>query len=321
MVVDDKMIITMNIEIKDNNVGKRVDSLVSEILKEQSLTRSIVQKYIEKGCTVNDKECKRSYKLKEGDILSIDEKYWYTIKHNLDLSKEILPQKGNLDIRYEDENIIVLYKPKGLVVHPGVGNREGTLANYLRYYLDSKQIYDTLMDRCGIVHRLDKGVSGLMVVAKNKENQEYLKTQFQDNLVIKIYKAQLDESKNIEQNLNINKYLKELSIELQPWKEWEKVKGYIGRSSVNRYKMEFRRYEFVGSKHALSYVKFFGNDALIKIETGRMHQIRSTLEYLGYHIKGDSVYGKNIENSNNIMLESVLLSFEDINKKRLTFTV
>ena len=311
----------MNIEIKDNNIGKRVDSLLSEILKEKSLTRNIVQKYIEKGCTVNGKECKRSYKLKEGDILEIDEQYWDSIKQNLDLSKEILPQKAKLDIRYEDENLIVLYKPKGLVVHPGVGNREGTLANHLRYYLESKKIYDTLMDRCGIVHRLDKGVSGLMVVAKNKDNQEYLKTQFKENSVIKIYRAELEESKNIEQNLDINKYLSELNIELQPWKKWEKVEGYIGRSSKNRYKMEFRRYEFEGSKHALSYVKFFGNDALIKIETGRMYQIRSTFEYLGYHIKGDSLYGKNTENSNNIMLESVLLSFKDINNKRLTFTI
>ncbi len=311
----------MNIEIKENNVGKRVDSLLSEILKEKSLTRNIVQRYLEKGCTVNSKECKRSYKLKEGDILGIDEEYWDSVKNNLDLSKEILPQKGNLDIRYEDDNLMVLYKPKGLVVHPGVGNTDGTLANYLRYHLESKNIYDTLMDRCGIVHRLDKGVSGLMVVAKNKENQEYLKTQFKNNLVIKIYRAELEESKNIEQNLDIKKYLKELNIELQPWKKWEKVEGYIGRSSKNRYKMEFRKYEFGGSKHALSYVKFFGNDALIKIETGRMHQIRSTLEYLGYYIKGDSLYGKNTKNSNNIMLESVLLSFEDINKKRLTFTV
>ena len=311
----------MNVEISNKNIGKRVDILVSEILKDKSLTRNIVQRYIEKGCTVNEKKCKRSYKLKEGDVLSIDERYWDLVKNDLDLSEKIFPQKGNLDIRFEDENLIVLYKPKGLVVHPGVGNREGTLANYLRYYLESKEIYDTLLDRCGVVHRLDKGVSGLMVVAKNKDTQEHLKKQFKENLVIKIYRAELERGKNIEQNLDINKYLKELSIELQPWKEWEKVEGYIGRSSVNRYKMEFRRYEFGGSKHALSYLKFFGKNVLIKIETGRMHQIRSTLEYLGFQIKGDSVYGKNTENSNSIMLESVLLSFEDINKRRLTFTV
>jgi len=311
----------MEIHIEKSNINKRVDTLLSEILKEKSLTRNIVQRYLEKGCTVNSKECKRSYKLKEGDILGIDEEYWDNVKKDLDLSDEILPQKGQLDIRYEDENLIVLYKPKGLVVHPGVGNREGTLANFLREYLESKGEYDTLMDRCGIVHRLDKGVSGLIVVAKNKGSQEYLKSQFKDNSVIKIYRAELEESKNVEQDLDIEKYLKELNIELQPWKSWEKMEGYIGRSSVNRYKMEFKKYEFGGSKYALSYIKFFGKEVLIKIDTGRMHQIRSTLEYLGFHIKGDSLYGKSSDGNEMIMLESVLLSFLNIDGKRLIFTV
>jgi len=311
----------MEIHIEKSNINKRVDTLLSEILKEKSLTRNIVQRYLEKGCTVNGKRCKRSYKFKEGDILNIDEEYWDNVKKDLDLSDEILPQKGQLDIRYEDENLIVLYKPKGLVVHPGVGNREGTLANFLREYLESKGEYDTLMDRCGIVHRLDKGVSGLIVVAKNKGSQEYLKSQFKDNSVIKIYRAELEESKNVEQDLDIEKYLKELNIELQPWKSWEKMEGYIGRSSVNRYKMEFKKYEFGGSKYALSYIKFFGKEVLIKIDTGRMHQIRSTLEYLGFHIKGDSLYGKSSDGNEMIMLESVLLSFLNIDGKRLIFTV
>ena len=311
----------MEIHIEKSNINKRVDTLLSEILKEKSLTRNIVQRYLEKGCTVNGRRCKRSYKFKEGDILNIDEEYWDNVKKDLDLSDEILPQKGQLDIRYEDENLIVLYKPKGLVVHPGVGNREGTLANFLREYLESKGEYDTLMDRCGIVHRLDKGVSGLIVVAKNKGSQEYLKSQFKDNSVIKIYRAELEESKNVEQDLDIEKYLKELNIELQPWKSWEKMEGYIGRSSVNRYKMEFKKYEFGGSKYALSYIKFFGKEVLIKIDTGRMHQIRSTLEYLGFHIKGDSLYGKSSDGNEMIMLESVLLSFLNIDGKRLIFTV
>ena len=311
----------MNINIQEKNIGVRVDILISEILREKSLTRNIIQRYIEKGCTVNGKRCKRSYKLKEGDILEIDEKYWDTVKRDLDLSNEILPQKGNLDIRYEDDNLIVLYKSKGLVVHPGVGNRDNTLANFLREYLESKGEYDTLLDRCGIVHRLDKGVSGLMVVAKNKGSQDFLKGQFKDGSVIKIYRAELEESKDIEHNLDIKKYLKELNIELQPWKSWEKMEGYIGRSSVNRYKMEFKKYEFSGSKYALSYIKFFGKEVLIKIDTGRMHQIRSTLEYLGYHIKGDCLYGNGKEGNDMIMLESVLLSFLNIDGKRLIFTV
>jgi len=97
------------------------------------------------------------------------------------------------------------------------------------------------------------------------------------------------------------------------------VEGYIGRDRVNRYKMEFRTYEFMGSKYALSYVLFSGNQALIKIDTGRMHQIRATLKYLGYHIKGDKLYGNGVGDS--IMLESVLLSFTKQDGERLTLSI
>lgn len=312
----------MKTQILTEEKGIRVDIKVLNILKAEcslELTRNIVQEYMRDGCKVNEKSCKKSYRLKEGDILYVDEDYWEGIYRELDLSKEIKPQKGALDIRYEDNDLIVLYKPKGLVVHPGVGNKENTLANYLRGYLESKNSYDSLMDRCGVVHRLDKGVSGLMVVSKNKHTQEYLKTLFQNKEVIKIYHAHLEESKELEQKIDLKKQLKEMNINLQPWKNWEKVEGYVGRSSNNRYRMEFKTYEFGGSKYALSYILFSGNEALIKIETGRMHQIRCTLKYLGYHIKGDSLYGKG--DGNEILLQSILLSFKKENGERLTLTV
>jgi len=311
----------MDILIKGRYIDLRVDSLLSEVLKEKALTRSIIQKHIKNGCKVNGKECKKSYRLKEGDTLYIDEAYWDSVKQDLDLSKDILSQKGDLDIRYEDDDLIVLYKPKDLVVHPGVGNNDNTLANHVRYYLESKGEYDSLLDRAGIVHRIDKGVSGLMVVAKRKSVQEYLKGEFSKKRVIKIYHAYLEESNKLEQEIDLKEYLKKMNINLLPWKSWEKVEGYIGRSGVNRYKMEFKKYEFGGSKYALSYIKSFGKDVLIKIDTGRMHQIRSTLEYLGYHIKGDSLYGNSKDGNEVIMLESVLLSFLNINGKRLIFTV
>lgn len=309
----------MKVDIKKGDENTRVDTYVTDILKnikDISLTRSLVQRYVEKGCLINGKECKKSYRLKEGDILNIDIKYWEEISKQLDLSKEIKPQKGNLDIRYEDENMVVLFKPKGLVVHPGVGNMDNTLANHFREYLESKGEYDTLLDRCGIVHRLDKGVSGLMVVAKNKKSQEYLKSLFQSKSVVKIYMAFLEEGK---ESKDIYVYLSKLDIEDEPWKDWERVEGYIGRSSKDRYMMEFKKYEFSGSKYALSYFKFFSNKVLIKIDTGRMHQIRATLKYLGYHIKGDRLYGLSKGKEEGIQLESVLLSFVDMNGKRLTF--
>ncbi len=309
----------MEIHIKGESVGKRLDQLMLEILTNQSFSRSIVQRYIDKGCMVNGKESKRSYRLKEGDLLSVDTQYWDKLKKKLDLSNDILPQEGELDIRYEDEDLMVIYKPKGLVVHPGVGNSENTLANYVRYYLESKGEYDNLMDRSGIVHRLDKGVSGLMVVAKNKSTQEYLKGEFKRKRVVKIYHATLLESTNIQQNFEIRKYVSKMNIKLQPWLNWQKVEGYIGRDRVNRYRMEFKTYQFRGSKYALNYILFSNSEALIKIETGRMHQIRATLKYLGYHIKGDSLYGN--DKGNEIMLESVLLSFVKKNGLRLLFTV
>lgn len=308
----------MEIVIKEQYVGERLDTVVSKLIKERDLSRNIIQRYLKEGCSVNGKECKQSYKLKQGDILNIDDGYWKKVVGEIDLSTDIKAQKGDLDIRFEDKDLIVLYKPKGLVVHPGVGNRENTLANYLREYLERKGEYDCLMDRAGIVHRLDKGVSGLMVVAKNKKTQEYLKKQFKEREVIKIYRAKLEEGKKFAQEVDLEKYIQEMNTELEPWKEWEKVEGYIGRSSRNRYMMEFKRYQFAGSKYALSYIFFAGEQALIKIDTGRMHQIRATLDYLGYHIQGDKLYGHSDIDSG-IMLESVLLSFLDIKGKRFTF--
>lgn len=313
----------MIIKIDSKDEGVRLDNKIFSILKDtldNRLTRSVVQQYLSNGCTVNGKSSKKSYKVKSEDVLDIEMQYWEGIVRDIDLSKEILSQKGELDIRYEDANLMVIYKPKGLIVHPGVGNKDNTLANYIRYYLEEKGEYDSLMDRCGIVHRLDKGVSGLIVVAKNKNTQEYLKSQFKEKKVIKIYHAYLEESKELEHGLDLRSYVKEMNINLQPWKDWEKVEGYIGRNRRDRYKMEFEPYQFSGSKYALSYFFFSNDQVLIKIDTGRMHQIRCSLEYLGYHIKGDSLYGKSKE-GDKIMLESVLLSFVKEDGDRLTLII
>ena len=308
----------MEISIDDKNAEIRIDAFLSEVLNDKSISRNVLQKYIRYGCKVNGKVCKKSYRLKKDDIVEIDEKYWEKVKKELDLSYEIISQKAELDVRYEDKNFLVLYKPKGLVMHPGVGNKENTLANYVRYYLEEKGEYDNLVDRSGIVHRLDKGVSGLVVFAKNKRSQEFLKEEFKSRRVIKIYHAVLQEDTNIVQGIDLREYVKKMNIKLKPWEKWLKVEGYIGRDRTDRYKMEFRGYEFSGSKYALSHVFFNGNEALIKIETGRMHQIRATLNYLGYHIKGDSLYGRG--SRVDIMLEAVLLSFFDMDGKRLIFT-
>lgn len=322
----------MKIKIDKSNENKRIDIFLFDFVKKENsgITRTLVQDNLSSGCLVNDKKCKKSYKLKEGDTVSIDINFWKKISESVDLSGNIIAQKGNLDIRYEDKNLLVLYKQKGISVHPGSGNLNNTLANYIRYYLESNGEYDPLVDRAGIVHRLDKGVSGIMVVAKNKEIQEYLKNEFAQRRVIKIYYAHVEKIgeskittfKDIEQRISLKEYLSKLDISFEPWKEWFNMRGYIGRSSKNRYKMEFRLHEFSGSKYAESYILKSGEEVLIKIETGRMHQIRASLEYLGLRVIGDQLYGSKGYNggNNNIMLESVLLSFLDRDGNRLTFT-
>ena len=321
----------MERKVEDREIGSRVDTVVFEILRKEyelPLTRTIIQSNLSKGCKVNGEVCKKSYKLRENDTLDLELEIWEGIRESMDLSEDIVGEKGDLDIRYEDENLLVIYKEKGTVVHPGVGNIGNTLANHIRYYLEQKGEYDALMDRCGVVHRLDKGVSGLMVVAKSKESQEYLKGLFQSHEVIKIYHAYVKEMgmcklemfKESEQEIDIKKYLLKMDISFEPWKLWFNMRGYIGRSSKNRYKMEFKQYEFGGSKFAESYILKSKDQVLVKLETGRMHQIRTSLEYLGLNILGDTLYGSNGSNkqSDSIKLESVLLSFVKQNGERLT---
>jgi 23S rRNA pseudouridine1911/1915/1917 synthase len=320
----------MNITIDSKFHNERVDKFIELQLKElgfDQATRSMIKDDVSHGSKVNGEEIKPSYRLKQGDQIEIDENYWEDFFKAQDLSEEIIPQDQKLDILYEDKDLIVLIKPKGLVVHPGVGNEKGTLANYLKGYLQSKDEFDINMDRAGIVHRLDKGVSGIMVTAKNKAVQEKLKKQFAQKKVRKIYLANVEKYKPSELETFPQKKLKESLQDIinqeMNYKNWFEAKGYIGRDHTNRYKMTFKLYEFGGSKYSESYLLPVGKDKmLIKIVTGRMHQIRATLYYYGYYIKGDSLYksGKGNSSSEEIMLKSIYLSFiHPVTQERLSF--
>jgi len=315
------------VKIGEKFSGERIDKGLVDILQDFNIhipSRSFLKDLIGEKVRVNGEIVKRSYKLKEGDILEINTEAFENVLEDIDLSVSVVPQKRELEIIYENSNYIVLNKEKGMVVHPGTGNRKDTLANYIRGYLEEKQEYDTLVDRAGIVHRLDKGVSGLMVVAKNKKAQEFLKKQFQDHKVEKIYRARTKTFKKSE--LDMLKIVKDFSLEgeLDIDGRWLKVKGYVGRSRNNRIRMEFKPYEFGGSKLAVSHCLRTGeNIFLIKIDTGRMHQIRATLSYFGRYIIGDSLYtpGSRIFTPDSIDLESIYLAFQDLSGEKKVFNI
>lgn len=320
----------MKVTVDSKDQGERVDKFVELKLKDmgfKQVTRSMIKDDISRGVDVNGDEANPSYRLKIGETVEINREYWEEFFESKDFSKEIEPEKGDLKILFEDKDLIVLFKPKGLVVHPGVGNRKGTLANYLKYYLQSKNEFDNSMDRAGIVHRLDKGVSGLMVVAKNKVVQEKLNKQFANREVDKVYMAGVEKFKSSEissiEPRGLDEVLEQIENGKINYDNWFEAKGYIGRDKRDRYKMAFKLYEFGGSKVAKSYIlPLKGDKLLIKIVTGRMHQIRATLKYFGYYIKGDTLYNPNTRgnNSDEIMLESICLSFKHpVTEKKISF--
>ena len=311
----------------DKYNGKRADKYMAEILRNIGInvpSRSFLRNAFNGGILVNGSTIKRSHKLKKGDVIRIDREYFNKVLEEIDLSENIIPQKGKLNIVYEDDDYLVLNKQKGVAVHPGVGNKDNTVSNYVRWYLESKKEYDPLVDRAGIVNRLDKGVSGLMVVAKNKKIQDFLKIQFKKHKVEKIYMADVEKFRESKLDmLDIyDNFIEDSSLATDS--RWLTVKGYIGRSHINRFKMEFKPYESTGSKSAVShFLRVKDERYLIKIDTGRMHQIRATFEYLGRYVCGDTLYkpGSRINISDKISLESVYLSFTDISGEKKFFSI
>lgn len=246
--------------IEEDSVGKRLDIFLSEMLKD--LTRSQIKKSIEEGLTlVNDKSTKSGKTLKLGDVVFFE---------SLEVDISVEPENIPLSIVYEDEDLAVINKPQGMTVHPAPGNYTGTLVNALLYHFKNiSNIGGNI--RPGIVHRIDKDTSGLLVVAKNNKAHLCLAKQIAEKTCKRTYWALVEGVLKTEKG-TINKP--------------------IGRSLSDRKKMAI---VFNGKSAITHYsvIEKFKDATLVEfnLETGRTHQIRVHSKELGHPIIGDKTYG------------------------------
>lgn len=238
----------------------RLDKACSEIFSDYS--RSQIKQLLDGGnITVNGKTEKAKYKVKSGDVIRLEEPETKTL--------ELRPENISLDIVYEDDDVIVINKPQGMVVHPAPGHDEHTLVNALLYHCPLSTINGTF--RPGIVHRIDKDTSGLLMVAKNDKAHRSLAKQLKDKTNIREYVA-LVHGRIAEDEGTINA---PIGRSLKDRKKQAVVKD--GRNAVTHFEVlkRYRDYTFVKCI----------------LETGRTHQIRVHMKYIGHPLVGDPLYG------------------------------
>lgn len=256
--------------IDSENAGVRIDKFLSDEIEE--LTRSSLVNLIADGnVKVNNKEVSKNYKLKSGDniAVSVPEPVEY------EAEAENIP----LDIVYEDNDLLVVNKPKGMVVHPAAGNYTGTLVNALLYHCKDNLSGINGVLRPGIVHRIDKDTSGLLLVAKNDKAHNSLAEQIKEHSLTREYEAIV--FGNIKDDTGV-------------------IDAPIGRHHSDRKKMAVTdknsknavtHYKVLERLKGYTYIKF-------KLETGRTHQIRVHCAYIGHPVSGDKVYGVKNEKTN-----------------------
>ena len=283
------------IKVTNELAGLRLDKALSQLLKDVS--RSKIQSHLENGYVlVNSKNEKSSYKLREGDEIEIRD----FPKEESDLKAEEIP----LDIVFEDDDIIVINKPKGLVVHPGAGNTEHTLANALKFHSDNLSTLNGDF-RPGIVHRIDKDTAGLLIVAKNDASHAFLGEQLQGHTLGRKYYALV--LGNIEENEG-------------------KIIAPIGRDQKFRQKMAVDLMHGKEAETSFKVLERFKEATLVEcsLKTGRTHQIRVHMNYIGHPVIGDPIYGKGnraIYDDGQLLFAHEIHFIHPRTKKEMTFSV
>lgn len=253
----------IRLEVLADHSGKRLDKIISELA---DISRNGAQSLIEKGLvSINLKVPQKNYRVKEGEVIEI-------VMPNPEPT-DAIAQNIPINIFYEDDDLLIVNKAKGMVVHPAPGNPDGTLVNALLWHCKENLSEVNGMLRPGIVHRIDKNTSGLLIVAKNDKAHKLLASQIEAHSFIREYEAV------------VHGLLKNDS---------GTIDRPIGRSSSDRKKMcvteknsrkAVTHYEVINRGKKFSHIK-------VRLETGRTHQIRVHMAYIGHCVYGDEVYGK-----------------------------
>lgn len=254
----------------EDNDGERVDKVMSSL--SDSMSRSYIQKLIKDGkVLVNGKQVKASFTVSEGDILEME------IPESI--IPDIEPENIPLDIIYEDKDVLVVNKPKDMVVHPAAGHYTGTMVNALMYYLGDDLSGINGVMRPGIVHRIDKDTTGSVIICKNDIAHRGIADQLKEHSINRIYHAIChgiikDDEGTIEGNIGRS---------ANDRKKMAVVPEGQGKPAITHYKV-IKRFE----KEKMTYIE-------CKLETGRTHQIRVHMAKIGHPLLGDTVYGPSMK--------------------------
>lgn len=274
-----------DILIEPESEGERIDAFIASYI--EGMTRSFIQKLIkDEVITIEGRSgVNKNYRLKSGDIVHI------TVPEAK--SSEVLPEPIPLKMVYEDDDVLVVDKEKGMVVHPAPGNESGTLVNAIMYHCNSLSGINGVI-RPGIVHRIDKDTEGLLVVAKNDAAHLGLARQFEDHSITREYRAIV--YNNIKE-------------------EHGRIDAPIGRDPKNRLRMAVTDAEH--GRRAVTNFQVMGRSGKFtyvacRLETGRTHQIRVHMAYIKHPLLGDNVYGpkKGLPGIDSQVLHAVLLGFK-----------